>query len=531
MKLTHDIDRAEHRPADRPGHPGRSSVGGLVEIVPLYFQRRRSTPVAGIKPYAPLRAGRARHLHPRGLLQLPLADDPAVPRRDRALRPLLGGRRVRLRPSVPVGQQAHRSGSGARRRPLPRRVAPRRTSTIRATWCRSRTCRRIRGSRRPQLDGRRHPAPRCARCARVGVPYTDEQIAKAPRRAQGQDRAGRADRVPAGPRHRAEELRDELHGPDRLHRAASSTVLSFVAFIGIVVWAYSKRRKQARSTRQPTRRSHCPTKAAARSGDEETRMSDFSYRVSGASTSSRPHDRRRSSAALCCCWCMGRTARQGAGAARRRRDDRPRLGRRPAGVQQSAAALVDVALLHHGRLLRRLSRPVSGARQLAGRAAAGRRAAQYDDEVAAADAKLAPLYATYRRAWTSTSCRGGSRGARRSASACSSTTARSATARMRGGARGFPNLTRQRLALRRRRRRRSRRSITDGRNGVMPPMGAALGSTTASRTSPHYVRVAVGPARTTRCKAQRGKPQVRARTARPATAPTARAIRRSARPT
>jgi cytochrome c oxidase cbb3-type subunit 2 len=31
------------------------AVGGLVEIVPLYFQRQTTEPVAGIKPYAPLR--------------------------------------------------------------------------------------------------------------------------------------------------------------------------------------------------------------------------------------------------------------------------------------------------------------------------------------------------------------------------------------------------------------------------------------------------------------------------------------------
>ena len=31
------------------------SVGGLVEIVPLYFQRQTMEPVAGVKPYEPLR--------------------------------------------------------------------------------------------------------------------------------------------------------------------------------------------------------------------------------------------------------------------------------------------------------------------------------------------------------------------------------------------------------------------------------------------------------------------------------------------
>ena len=49
----------------------------------------------------------------------------------------------------------------------------------------------------------------------VGVPYTDEEIAQgAARSVQGQDRGGRADRLPAGPGHRAE--RSEVsHGPER----------------------------------------------------------------------------------------------------------------------------------------------------------------------------------------------------------------------------------------------------------------------------------------------------------------------------
>jgi cytochrome c oxidase cbb3-type subunit 2 len=35
------------------------AVGGLVEIVPLYFQRQTTEPAPGIKPYTPLRlAGR-----------------------------------------------------------------------------------------------------------------------------------------------------------------------------------------------------------------------------------------------------------------------------------------------------------------------------------------------------------------------------------------------------------------------------------------------------------------------------------------
>ena len=62
------------------------AVGGIVEIVPLFFQRSTTQPVEGLKPYTRAAAGGPRHLHPRGLLQLPLADGAAVPRRDAALR-------------------------------------------------------------------------------------------------------------------------------------------------------------------------------------------------------------------------------------------------------------------------------------------------------------------------------------------------------------------------------------------------------------------------------------------------------------
>ena len=65
------------------------------------------------------RARRSRHLHPRGLLQLPLADDPSDSLGDRALRRVLEAGRVRLRPSVPVGLAPHRAGSAPHRRQVP----------------------------------------------------------------------------------------------------------------------------------------------------------------------------------------------------------------------------------------------------------------------------------------------------------------------------------------------------------------------------------------------------------------------------
>ena len=46
--------------------------GGLLEIVPLFFQKSTTTPVEGIKPYEAVR--------PRGLFPMPLADDSSFPR-------------------------------------------------------------------------------------------------------------------------------------------------------------------------------------------------------------------------------------------------------------------------------------------------------------------------------------------------------------------------------------------------------------------------------------------------------------------
>ena len=92
------------------------SVGGLVEIVPLCFQASVISPSPGLKPYPPLRlAGRDVYVREgcylcHSQMIRPLAGGGG------ALRPLLDGRRVGLRPSVPVGLQAHRPGPRARRR-------------------------------------------------------------------------------------------------------------------------------------------------------------------------------------------------------------------------------------------------------------------------------------------------------------------------------------------------------------------------------------------------------------------------------
>ena len=183
MKLDAGNDRTKHRLDDRADHPGRrrrrpgrDRSALFPEVDDGAGDRRQAVSAAA--------ARRARRLPARRLLQLPLADDSPVPRRDRALRPLLGRRRVRLRPSVPVGQQAHRTRPGARRwRAIPTTgIAC--TSTIRATSCRSRTCRGIRGSRRRRSCPRRS-SRRCARCARSACPTPTKRSRRRPDELKG----------------------------------------------------------------------------------------------------------------------------------------------------------------------------------------------------------------------------------------------------------------------------------------------------------------------------------------------------------
>jgi cytochrome c oxidase, cbb3-type, subunit I len=70
------------------------------------------------------RARRPRHLCPRGLLQLPLADGPHARARRPPLRRILPPRRIDLRLPLPMGLQAHRSRPRTRRRQVSKYLAP-----------------------------------------------------------------------------------------------------------------------------------------------------------------------------------------------------------------------------------------------------------------------------------------------------------------------------------------------------------------------------------------------------------------------
>src|SRR5690606_8209293 len=118
--------------------------------------------------------------------------------RDRALRPLFAGRRVGVRPPVPVGLQAHRARPGARRRPLLGRLAPRAPD------------RPARGGAGVQHAGlpvarRRGAGRRGDRRAHEGAAADRRPLhRRADRQGAGgsrrQDRTRRRGRLPAGPR-------------------------------------------------------------------------------------------------------------------------------------------------------------------------------------------------------------------------------------------------------------------------------------------------------------------------------------------
>jgi cytochrome c oxidase cbb3-type subunit 2 len=81
------------------------TVGGIVEIAPLFYLENTIEKVEGMRPYSPLELGGPQHLHPRRLLCLPLADDPALPRRGGTLRSLQPGGGIDVRPSFQWGSK------------------------------------------------------------------------------------------------------------------------------------------------------------------------------------------------------------------------------------------------------------------------------------------------------------------------------------------------------------------------------------------------------------------------------------------
>jgi cytochrome c oxidase cbb3-type subunit 2 len=178
--LSHER-RDQQLPDDR-ADPAGAAIGGLVEIVPLFFQKS-TTSRSRVSALHGAATGRARRLRPRGLLQLPLADDPPVPCRDlRYGHYSVAGESVYDHPfqwgSKRTGPDLARVGGKYsdewHRIHLinPRDVVP--ESNMPAyPWL-------------EQVAGRCRRMPAHMRGLRtVGVPYTDEQIAKAREEVKG----------------------------------------------------------------------------------------------------------------------------------------------------------------------------------------------------------------------------------------------------------------------------------------------------------------------------------------------------------
>ena len=172
-------------------------VGGLVEIVPLFFQKSTTEPIKGLKPYTPLQlAGRDIYVR-EGCYNC--HSQMIRPFRAETLRYghySVAGEFVYDHP-FQWGSKRTGPDLAPRRRQVQRRVAshpPEQPARPGAgvehaglSLARART-----RSMRPSM-----PAHMKA-LRTVGVPYTDAQIAEASRGSQGQDRSRRHDRLSAG---------------------------------------------------------------------------------------------------------------------------------------------------------------------------------------------------------------------------------------------------------------------------------------------------------------------------------------------
>jgi hypothetical protein len=374
--MNHEKIEKNVGPARRPGR-GRDQHRRPRRDRAAVLHRPGDAAGAGRRALLRAAARGPRRLHPRGLLQLPLADDPPAARRDRALRPLLARRRERVRPSVPVRLEAHGARSRARRRPLLGRVAspaPQQPARRRA---------RIEHAGYPWLATSKvlaaGTAGKMKALRAVGVPYTDEQIAGRRGRGRGPDRAGRADRVPAGPRHGLQDLEEAAderarHGVGGGTRDASSR------------WwpssASSRGRGAGSASRTSTRRRGCRSRKTrsgptAREAVNEQFLERLDRRADG------PERRRRAMAAVGHVERASPATKAGAETTGHSWDGD--LAR----VQQPAAALVAVAVLRLGRVRRRLRRALPRARQRTRARSAGRRRDSGRKQHDAADAAYA----------------------------------------------------------------------------------------------------------------------------------------------
>jgi cytochrome c oxidase cbb3-type subunit 2 len=151
------------------------SIGGLTQIVPLFFQDVTNKPVEGMKPYTALQLeGRDIYIREgcvgcHSQMIRPFRAEPSATATTRWPAKACGTTRSCGAPSAP----ARTWPASAAATPM---TGTARTCTTRATWCRSRRCRPTRGWWR---RGRQPHRDKLRTLRTLGVPYTDDDIAGA----------------------------------------------------------------------------------------------------------------------------------------------------------------------------------------------------------------------------------------------------------------------------------------------------------------------------------------------------------------
>ena len=208
------------------------SIGGLVEIVPLYYLDSTVEKVRGMRPYSPLELiGRNVYIREgcyncHSQMVRSLRDEVD---RYGALQP---GRGEHVRPSVPVGVEADRPGPCPRGRPLFRRMAPRAPDPPEERGA------RIDHAGLPVPDGATRPGSTRVEAdlrtnAALGVPYTEDMLsnARADAAAQADPDSDGADAVRE--RYPKAQVRDFDGNPDLV--SEMDAMIAYLQMLGTLV--------------------------------------------------------------------------------------------------------------------------------------------------------------------------------------------------------------------------------------------------------------------------------------------------------
>ena len=308
------------------------SIGGLVEIVPLYFQQAVTQPAPGIKPYDALRLeGRDIYVREGCYLCHSQMIRPFRSETERYGPYSLPGESVYDHPfqfgSKRTGPDLARVGGRYsddwHRVHLlnPRDVVPE-SNMPRFPWLAE-----------AGIDGAADGEEDAGACARSACPTPTRTSPARRGRGRGQDRTRRARRLPAGPRH--ERQGGQLtHGHRHGARTHHARVVGRVRRAGDLGLEQAPqggvRRAGAHAARgRPARK---------RSREQDPMSSGWSLWIVILTIVN----------ILACVWLLRWTAKPKTRRKdRRRRGHGPRLGRRPARVQQPAAEVVAVGVLHH----------------------------------------------------------------------------------------------------------------------------------------------------------------------------------------